>query len=117
MLFRSLLGAFVGRKITSTGNIGRATTAARGASRILKEKEDVDRAKETLATRQQNLDELEKEFKTEMDDLTGKLDPMNETLDRITIRPAKKDIIVRLVSLTWLPHWQTPDGRITPAWQ
>jgi hypothetical protein len=42
---------------------------------------------------------------------------MNETLDRITIRPAKKDIIVRLVSLTWLPHWQTPDGRITPAWQ
>jgi hypothetical protein len=113
----TLLGAFVGRKITSTGNIGRATTAARGASRILKEKEDVDRAKETLATRQQNLDELEKEFKTEMDDLTGKLDPMNETLDRITIRPAKKDIIVRLVSLTWLPHWQTPDGRITPAWQ
>jgi hypothetical protein len=112
----TLLGAFVGRKI-NTGTIGRATTAARSAGRIMKEKEDVDRAKDTLATKQQQLDELDKEFKDEMADLTGKLDPMNEPLDRITIRPAKKDIILRLVALAWLPHWQSQDGRTTPAWQ
>ncbi len=112
----TLLSAFVGRKI-STGTIGRASTAARSAGRIMKEKEDVDRAKETLASHKQRLADLEQEFKTEMDDLSGKLDPMNEALDKITIRPAKKDIIVRLVSLTWLPYWQSQDGRITPAWQ
>ena len=113
----TLLGAFVGRKIASTGTIGRATTAARGAGRIMKEKEDVDRAKETVQTYQQRLQELETEFKTETDRLSGKTDPATEELQKISIRPAKKDILVRFVALAWLPYWQSRDGKLTAAWQ
>jgi len=113
----TLLGAFVGRKIASTGTIGRATTAARGAGRIMKEKEDVDRAKETVQSYQQRLQELETEFKTETDQLSSKTDPATEELQKISIRPAKKDILVRFVALAWLPYWQSQDGKLTTAWQ
>ena len=113
----TLLGAFVGRKIASTGTIGRATTAARGAGRIMKEKEDVDRAKETVQSYQQRLQEMETEFKTETDQLSSKTDPATEELQKISIRPAKKDILVRFVALAWLPYWQSHDGKLTTAWQ
>ena len=112
----TLLGAFMGRKI-STGTVGRASTAVRSAGRIMKEKQDVDRAKDTVAARQQRLDEIEQEFKKETDELAAKGDPNTEELQTISVRPAKKDIIVKLCGLAWLPYWQTPDGRTTPAWK
>jgi len=113
----TLLGAFMGRKAISTGTVGRATTAARSAGRIMKEQQDVDRAKDTVAAHQQRLEDIEREFKEETDQLAARSDPNMEELERISVRPAKKDIIVKLVGLAWLPYWQTPDGRATPAWQ
>ena len=47
----TILGAVLGRKTISATNIGRATTAARDAGRVLKEREDVTRAQETVARR------------------------------------------------------------------
>jgi hypothetical protein len=44
----TLLDAFVGRKTVGRTTLGRATTAARGAGRILKEKQDVGRAEENV---------------------------------------------------------------------
>lgn len=113
----TLLGAFMGRKAISTGTVGRATTAARSAGRIIKEKEDIDRARETLATYQQKLEQLQQEFKNETDQLSAKINPDTEELLKLVIRPAKKDISVKLIALVWLPHWQSSDGTIAPAWQ
>jgi hypothetical protein len=113
----TLLGAFLGTKALGSGTVGRATTAARSAERIMKEGQDVDRAKETVAAHQQELDEIQKEFKAETDELAAKTDPATEQFDKISIRPAKKDIIVKLVGLAWLPYWQSADGKTTPAWQ
>lgn len=112
----TLLGAFVGRKAISYSTLGRATTAARGAGRIAKEAQDVGRAKETVAALEQRLQQLEADFRAEMDAIAAKIDPLNETLEQVAIRPAKKDISVRLTALCWLPHWQSPDGRLTRAW-
>jgi hypothetical protein len=112
----TLLGAFLGKGI-STGTVGRATTAAKSASRIMQQKEDVDRAKETVAAHQQRLDEIEAEFKAETDQLAAKGDPATEDLQTVNIRPAKKDIQVRFVGLAWLPFWQYGDGTSKPAWQ
>jgi DNA-binding ferritin-like protein len=97
--------------------VGRATTAAKSASRIMQQKQDVDRAKDTVAAHQQRLDELEAEFKAETDQLAAKGDPATEELEKVSIRPAKKDIQVRFVGLAWLPHRQAGDGTTTPAWQ
>ncbi len=112
----TLLGAFVGRKAVSYSTLGRATTAARGAGRIAKEAQDVGRAKETVAALEQRLQQLEADFRAEMDAIAFKIDPLNETLEQVAIRPAKKDISVRLTALCWLPYWRSPDGRLTQAW-
>ena len=111
------MGAFLGGKGISTGTVGRATTAVRSAGRIMKEGQDQARAQDTVSAHQQELDEIQKEFKTETDELAAKGDPATEQLDKISIRPAKKDIQVRFVGLAWLPYWQSPDGKTTPAWQ
>lgn len=112
----TLVGAFLGGKVFSSGTVGRATTAAKSASRIMQQKEDVDRAKETVAAHQQRLAEIEAEFKAETDELAAKGDPATEQLDKIAIRPAKKDIQVRFIGLAWLPYWQAQDGKTTPGW-
>ncbi len=112
----TLLSAFVGKKAVSYSSLGRATTAVRGASRIMKESQDIKQAQETVATYQQRMQELEASLKAETEELAAKSDPLTEELEKVTVRPAKKDIAVRLATLVWLPNWQSPDGNVTPAW-
>jgi len=113
----TLLSAFVGRKAVSYSSLGRATTAARGASRIMKESQDIKRAQETVATYQERLQELDASFKSETEALAAKTDPLTEELEQVSVRPAKKDIDVRLTTLVWMPHWQSQDGQLSPAWE
>jgi len=112
----TLLSAFMGRKALSYSSLSRGTTTVRSAGRIMKEAQDVQRAKETLATYQQQFQELENEFRAEMQQLQLKIDPLSEELETVTLRPAKKDISVKLVALVWVPGWQAPDGSLVPAY-
>jgi hypothetical protein len=82
----------------------------------MKESQDIKRAQETVATHQQRLQELDASFKAEAEALATKIDPLTEELEQVIVRPAKKDIAVRLTTLVWMPHWQSPDGKMTPAW-
>ncbi|UCE08610.1 MAG: ATP-binding protein, partial [bacterium] len=63
----TLLGAFMGRKKMSRSTLGRATTAARGAGRAMKEAKDVDRAEENLQVLQQQLSELQAQLSEEIE--------------------------------------------------
>lgn len=110
----TILGAVLGRKTVSVGNIGRATTAARGAGRVLKEREDVARAQETVAAVQQALADLEAELQVELAALEARGEP--ERLESVPLRPKKTDVRVRLCALAWTPYWRDPAGTLTPAW-
>jgi hypothetical protein len=112
----SILGAFLGRKTVSATNIGRATTAIRGAGRAIKESKDVNQAEENVAALQQQLADLEAQFKTETDALAGATDPLNEKLETVSLKPTKANIAVKLVALAWTPHWQDGKGALTSAW-
>jgi hypothetical protein len=112
----SILGAFLGRKTVSATNIGRATTAIRGAGRAIKESKDVGQAEENVAALQQQLADLEAQFKTETDALAAATDPLSETLDTVSLKPTKANIAVKLVALAWTPHWRDSSGAMTPAW-
>jgi Helicase HerA, central domain len=112
----SILGAFLGRKTISATNIGRATTAIRGAGRVLKESQDVSLAEENVAALQKQLVDLEGQFKSEREALTAAIDPLNEKLDIISIKPTKANITVKVVALVWTPHWRSSNGALTPAW-
>ncbi len=113
----SILGAFLGRKTISATNIGRATTAIRSAGRVMKESQDVGAAEENAAALQQQLADLEAQFRTESEALAAAIDPLNEKLESIFIKPTKANISVKLVALAWTPHWRDGQGALTPAWQ
>ncbi|MCA9170861.1 MAG: ATP-binding protein, partial [Planctomycetales bacterium] len=99
----TVLGALLGRKAVSSTNIGRAATAARGMGRMSKEQDDVRRAEEKLSAVREQLDALETEIESEADKIRLRLDPLNEPLDTIQLKPRKTDVDVRMVALAWLP--------------
>lgn len=111
----SILGAFLGRKTISASNIGRATTAVRSASRVMKESKDVGAAEENVAALQQQLADLEAHFKSESDALATATDPLNEKLETIAIKPTKANIAVKLVALAWTPYWRDASAVLAPA--
>ncbi|ULA64197.1 MAG: ATP-binding protein [Nitrospira sp.] len=113
----SILGAFLGRKTISATNIGRATTAIKSAGRVMKESQEVGQAEENVAVLQQQLVDLEAQFKAESDALAAATDPLNEKLETISIKPTKSNIAVKLVTLAWTPQWRDATGQLTSAWE
>ena len=112
----TLLGSLLGRKTASLGTLGRATTAARGVSRSMKEAEDVTRAEETVAAIAQKLADLETEFKDETAGIERSFDPQTEELGKVSLKPKKVNIDVKLVALAWAPYWRDAQGELKPAW-
>ena len=112
----AVLGAIFGRKTMSTANVGRASTAARGASRVYKDSQDVARAGETVESMKQQLADLQAQVDAEATQIAGAMDPLTETLETITLRPKKTDITVRSLVLAWAPYWRTGDTEKS-AWE
>jgi hypothetical protein len=113
----TLIGAFLGRKAVTASTLGRATTAARGAGRVLKERQDVGRAQETVEALQQQLADLDTAFKADAEKLGSSGDVLTEPLETLSVRPSKQNVTVKLVALAWVPWWQDGTGQSTPAWQ
>ena len=113
----TILGAFLGRKSINVSTIGRATTAARGAGRVLKETQDVGRAKETVAAVDEAIAALDAQFKADAEALGASTDPLTEPLETIALKPTRQNVSVRLVALAWAPCWRDRAGAVTPAWE
>jgi F0F1-type ATP synthase assembly protein I len=97
----TIVGALLGRKAISASTIGRATTAARGVGRTMKESEDISRAKETVAALDEQRKQLDADFAAESAALDAANDTATETLEKISIKPKKTNITVKLVGLVW----------------
>src|SRR5689334_5875592 len=108
----TLLSSFLGRKRTSMSTLGRATTAARGVSRSMKESSDVDRAQENVEAVSQKLADLEADFQAETKALEQSLDPQTEQLEKVSLKPTKANIAVKVLTLAWAPYWNDK-----PAWE
>jgi hypothetical protein len=99
----SILGAVLGRKVVSAGNIGRATTAARGMSRIGKESEDVSRATDNVNALKSQLSELESRMQADIEQVAADWDLSKEPFDRVLVKPRRGGVSVQLVALVWVP--------------
>jgi hypothetical protein len=113
----TVLGALFGRKAISASTLGKATTAARGVGRTMKERQDIERAKDTLAAAHQQKTELEAQVQAELQEVGGAWDPASEPLDTVTLRPKRTELTVQLVALAWVPCWKDAEGRLTPAYR
>ncbi len=111
----TLLGAFLGRKAVSAGNISKADTAMRSVGRASQQSSDVARAGETVGMLQRQLADLDAQFQAEASAVEGGLDPASESFETIELCPNKTNISVKLVALAWTPHIRDAAGRLTPA--
>jgi hypothetical protein len=113
----TLLSSFFGRKALSFSTLGRATTAARGVSRSMKESEDVGRAQETVAAVTQQLADLDAQLKAETESIQQAADPQGADLGKVSLKPTKSNIGVKLLTLVWAPFWRDVQGQVTPGWE
>jgi Mg2+/Co2+ transporter CorB len=81
--------------------MGRATTAARGAGRVAREREDVRRAEDELQDLLGSRRELELEAKEEVRALRAAIDLESVELEEVLVRPRKSDISVSDLRLAW----------------
>ena len=97
----TLLGALFGRKRLSTTSINRAGTAMRRAGRIGKEREDVERAEESLEILQKRLADMEAELEQEVGRMQAQLSADTVAVDVVAVKPRKSDIDVSELALLW----------------
>ncbi|NNK07947.1 MAG: DUF87 domain-containing protein [Deltaproteobacteria bacterium] len=97
------MGATVLGAIFGSRGMGRATTAARGAGRVAREREDVSRAEEDLRELQDDLRELEAEAEDKVRDLDAEMEREEPELEEVIVRPRKSDLRVSELRLAWKP--------------
>jgi hypothetical protein len=99
----TLVGALLGRKAISASTLGRATTAARGMSRTMKESADVERANESVDAVQKQIQDLDEQARQETQTIAADYD-RPPTLEQVTLLPKRGQVSVQLVALGWDPE-------------
>jgi hypothetical protein len=110
----TLLGALFGRKVGSVGNVGRATTAARGMGRAARERGDIARAEESREALEQELRALEDTFEEALAGLRDEA-ALETECEEMLVRPRKADLSIERVVLVWTPWRFGPEGIAEPA--
>ncbi|MDR4511511.1 MAG: DUF87 domain-containing protein [Nitrososphaeraceae archaeon] len=105
----TLIGAFLGRKVSRYSR-NNSSSVMRRLAKTTKEKKDIQKAIRKRDLFQHQLIDLENEFKEEIAALDHKIRNSFEDLETITVRLAKKDISVKLISLVWIP---TEDKKVS----
>ncbi len=108
----SILGAILGRKTISKTNVGRATTAAKAATRAAKQRDDVSQAASSVDSLRKKHDDRFAEFQQKIESMAAALRPEALVLDALPIRPRKTDITVEKVVLAWMPYQVAAEGRV-----
>ena len=98
----TVLGALFGRRTSVTGHASRAASAARRGSKVLKEKQDVERAELALADLQQELVDLDEELQWALTEVKADASEV-PPIDEVKIAPKKSDTVVERFVLAWVP--------------
>jgi hypothetical protein len=100
----TIFGALIGRKAVSASTLGRATTTARGVSRIGREAQDVERAKADVKALQEQREQLTRTMDDELQAIADRWDQRDAPLDRVLVKPKRGGTSVQLVALVWVPR-------------
>ena len=104
----TLFDVFLGGRKSRSG----VSRSARSASKLSKEKRDIDRAKERMGIIESRIAELEKQLQEDVDNIAKKFDSIDVDLGQVNIRPKKSDILQRYFGLVWVPFLHGEDGNI-----
>ncbi len=103
----TVLGALLGRKTISLSTLGRATTAARGVGRTMKESQDIERAEEDVRAIDEQIAALDAQLQADIGALDTSHNPATAPLETISLKPKHGDVTVQLLALAWHPHWRS----------
>ena len=70
-----------------------------------------------MAAINEQLAELDAQFKSETESLEKIYDAETEPLETVTLKPTKANVTVQLLGLAWTPYWHDAQGQVIPAWQ
>jgi hypothetical protein len=112
----AILGAVLGRKKLSSSTATKMGTAIKTAGSARKEAADVERARQTAAKVQAEIEALNAELEKEITALDTSFDAQAEELEEIVVRARSTDIHVAITGLAWLPYTRDDSGRLRPAW-
>ena len=112
----TVVGALFGRKLGSLGNVGRATTAMRGAGRAARERGDIARAKEKAGVLRTQLKELEQKFEDDIEALEGTIDIDALDVSEMRVACRKTDLDIQPLMVVWTPWRVGPEGIAEPAY-
>ena len=104
----TLLGAFLGGRSARSG----MTRAARSASRIRKEKADIERARAKKVQLNNEIAALNKDFEEQIEEIAQKYDSMVEAVQEIPLRPKKADIIQTFFGVIWIPFQKDQSAQL-----
>lgn len=99
----AMIGALFGRKVASVGNLGRATTAARGVGRSMKELEDVKQAQANVRALEEQLKTFDETVEVEIQTIAARYDAP-EDFETVSLAPKRGQVAVQFVALGWDPR-------------
>jgi hypothetical protein len=97
----TLLGAFLGKGRSKLGHISRAGTAARGATRAMKESSDVNSAQEKLAAAEAAAAELEQELEAQITSLPSPADAALRSAEPVRLKLLPATLRIESSGILW----------------
>lgn len=97
----SIIGAFFGKSILNTTNIGKATSSAKKIGKLSKEKNDVYMVEEDILELNEDIEQLKQALQEKADNLQSENRIEDIVFEEIYIKPRRKDIIDTKIMLLW----------------
>ncbi len=97
----TIFGALLGRKTLSSSTLGKATTAARGVGRTMRQSQDVSRASQNVEKHDADLAGLEDDLQADLAALAAAAPAPTRPFSTIEIRPKKTHVTPERVVLVW----------------
>ncbi len=102
---QAILGAILGRKRMTYSTASRSARGVRSAGRLMKEKEDVQRALDEVERLERELYHLSEELQQKIIDLTTRFAPDKFPVETFFLAPRRADIFNVRVCLLWEPQF------------
>lgn len=97
----SILGAFFGGRTTSASTIGKVASSAKGASKILKERNDIKLVENEILLAQEQRNNLKTTLENEIEKINQANNISNFEIEEIYVTPRRTDIYNIKLELLW----------------
>lgn len=112
----AVFGALLGRKMASSANLSKAATAARSASKAMRDRGDISQANESVEVLVERKNGLIAEMEAEIQKVDEASKPDTLVLETVELKPKKTDMTIDRVCLAWLPFKTNAKGGLERAW-